>query len=417
MLSKKKEIILFTNTFPYGSGDDFLIPELKIISPEFSLITIFPFQITKSVHRLPKNVIVDNSLISKRTKISLLTAFLSVLFSSDFYKEISKFGKKHFFFKIYQLIVIHTKSNFIKNVISTFIKDKKLDLKNTIFYTYWLTSATYALGEIKNTQPEMTLVSRIHGYDLYSSRYKSNYIPYHKESINAVDRLYCISQTGCDYLKNLYDSEIVNIDNKLSVSRLGIINNTKNITCSEDNSIFRILTCSSIIPVKRLDLLVDSLILLDCQHVRVEWHHIGEGRDRAIIEKKLEMRNNKFDVFFYGFIDNQNVMIIYKNCRFDLFINVSDSEGIPVSIMEAMSFGVPVMARNVGGLSEIVNDENGFLLNEIISPIELSKEITSVIMGRKTLASKGTKAYQSWCKKFNAEINYHGFARLLNNLF
>lgn len=41
---------------------------------------------------------------------------------------------------------------------------------------------------------------------------------------------------------------------------------------------------------------------------------------------------------------------------------MSDSEGIPVSIMEAMSFGIPVIARNVGGMSEIVNEENGLLL-------------------------------------------------------
>ena len=43
----------------------------------------------------------------------------------------------------------------------------------------------------------------------------------------------------------------------------------------------------------------------------------------------------------------------------DLFLTVSANEGIPVSIMEAQSFGIPVIATDVGGISEIVNNVNG----------------------------------------------------------
>ncbi|NCO54621.1 MAG: glycosyltransferase, partial [Bacteroidetes bacterium] len=48
----------------------------------------------------------------------------------------------------------------------------------------------------------------------------------------------------------------------------------------------------------------------------------------------------------------------------DLFINVSESEGIPVSIMEALSAGIPVIATNVGGTNEIVNNDVGFLIDK-----------------------------------------------------
>ncbi|MGZ5247769.1 MAG: glycosyltransferase, partial [Flavitalea sp.] len=58
--------------------------------------------------------------------------------------------------------------------------------------------------------------------------------------------------------------------------------------------------------------------------------------------------------------------------RFDLFLNVSESEGVPVSIMEAMSAGLPVIATNVGGTREIVDGSNGVLVNKNISALELS---------------------------------------------
>lgn len=48
-----------------------------------------------------------------------------------------------------------------------------------------------------------------------------------------------------------------------------------------------------------------------------------------------------------------------------MFINVSSSEGLPVSIMEACSFGIPIIATNVGGTAEIVQaGVNGILLKE-----------------------------------------------------
>ena len=64
----------------------------------------------------------------------------------------------------------------------------------------------------------------------------------------------------------------------------------------------------------------------------------------------------------YGAFSNREVFDFYKSHPVDFLINVSNNEGIPVSIMEAHSFSIPVVATNVGGTSEIVNEENGILL-------------------------------------------------------
>lgn len=43
-------------------------------------------------------------------------------------------------------------------------------------------------------------------------------------------------------------------------------------------------------------------------------------------------------------------------------MNLSTSEGVPVSIMEVQSYGIPVIATNVGGTGEIIDKDNGILL-------------------------------------------------------
>ena len=77
-----------------------------------------------------------------------------------------------------------------------------------------------------------------------------------------------------------------------------------------------------------------------------------------------------------GAIQNVEVYKYYNEHCADLFINVSSSEGLPVSIMEAISFGIPVIATDVGGTGEIVkNGISGFLINRDFETVELAKKI------------------------------------------
>ncbi len=63
------------------------------------------------------------------------------------------------------------------------------------------------------------------------------------------------------------------------------------------------------------------------------------------MSKRLETR-----IVLRGGISNAEVFQFYRDNKVDLFVNASTSEGLPVSIMEAISFGIPSIATNVGGL-------------------------------------------------------------------
>ena len=108
--------------------------------------------------------------------------------------------------------------------------------------------------------------------------------------------------------------------------------------------------------------------------------------------------------------DNKEIYTYYTEHRPDLFINVSSSEGVPVSIMEAMSFGIPVIATNVGGNGEIVNNENGCLLSHSPSATEIAVAINQFTeLSSAQLMERRKHSFDTWNLEYNAEVNYAKF--------
>ena len=80
------------------------------------------------------------------------------------------------------------------------------------------------------------------------------------------------------------------------------------------------------------------------------------------IGNQQEVDEHPKNVFFMGNIPNAGTYCSIA----DLFMLPSNYEGLPMVILEAMSFGKPVVASNVGGISEIVeNDKNGYTVENV----------------------------------------------------
>jgi len=95
---------------------------------------------------------------------------------------------------------------------------------------------------------------------------------------------------------------------------------------------------------------------------------------------------------------------------------LSSSEGLPVSMMEAQSYGIPIMSTNVGGCNEICNDETGFLIKPDFEPTDVSDKIKDFSYSYKNTNEFHQKCRQYWEMNFNAELNYNEFMKLIENL-
>jgi glycosyltransferase involved in cell wall biosynthesis len=101
---------------------------------------------------------------------------------------------------------------------------------------------------------------------------------------------------------------------------------------------------------------------------------------------------------------------LYRNLAPDVFINVSSSEGVPVSIMEAMSFGIPAIATDAGGNREIVNSSSGFLI-----PVDCSIETLETTL-LSLLNDPPLDAFRMWSDHYKASSNYFLFTTSLRLL-
>jgi glycosyltransferase involved in cell wall biosynthesis len=139
----------------------------------------------------------------------------------------------------------------------------------------------------------------------------------------------------------------------------------------------------------------------------------GNGEDREYIKKRAEKLKIQDNVIFLGVLENAARII--SKC--DLIVLPSLSEGLPMIIIEAMLFGKPVIASNVGGIPELIkNNENGILVSPN-SDKELSEAVVAVLKddNRSYLLGQRGKnmIYGEFGDKFRAQKMTKEIERLL----
>lgn len=165
-------------------------------------------------------------------------------------------------------------------------------------------------------------------------------------------RQLCSNQLFADYevIGNTIDDDIFNYKEKLL-----------------DEDVFRITTIGAYTRFKDQETLLKSLHIVDQKLVRPEnkkieflWLGInGWGTDNTVeVEKLLErfpFKNLKVTII--PKVERLEIRDFLQNS--DLFVMTSISEGMPVSVMEALACGVPVCSTRCGGVDELIDDSNG----------------------------------------------------------
>ena len=161
--------------------------------------------------------------------------------------------------------------------------------------------------------------------------------------------------------------------------------------------------------MKRIDKLIYALSL---SKNKIKWVHLGGGPLMTDLMKLSEnlLSGGNVEYEFMGDVCHSDVLSFLSNTTASCFLNTSESEGIPVSIMEAYSAGIPAVATDVGGVSELVNSSNGVLVNKDFEPIELIESIEYVFNNHKKLSFA---AKETWSDKFNGEVNYAALSLFL----
>ncbi|MCS6978675.1 MAG: N-acetyl sugar amidotransferase [Flavobacteriales bacterium] len=428
----RKILFLTVADFPFHYGEPFLEDELAELAHHFDeihiIVTSYKLSDSKKLvplFKIPENVRIHFADIhlSFFEKLFLIEILNGSLFWEALNTLRTKFGQKVTLYKLKLISSYIKRAKKYANHLKTYVQKNIAPGDTLLFYTYWLSECTLGNILLKSEFPGSRAVSRAHGWDVYFERNRESYLPFRPKIISRLDALFLISEHGLKYLQNkLWFADPIN----LYVSRLGtqdLSPGSLRFLESESKKGISILTLAFISPVKRMDLAVQVVNYLLEKNIPVHWTHIGNGaslhESRFLAEvERLKERHKSLDFVFEGLKTKSEIREILESRYFDLLLNTSDYEGLPVSMMEAMSAGIPCVGRDVGGVQEIIVDGyNGYLCSNSPEPSELAEKIISYV--KMPAASKNLmhqNARKTWKEKFNAESNYRSFAENLTHI-
>jgi glycosyltransferase involved in cell wall biosynthesis len=123
-----------------------------------------------------------------------------------------------------------------------------------------------------------------------------------------------------------------------------------------------ILTVSRLNKVKNLTLLPEIAVFLKATQVDFHMTIVGDGPERAALEKAIFSHNVGKHITLVGNIPHEKIAEYYKDA--DLFLLPSLYESFGIVVLEAYAYGIPAITSNVGGLNDIVLEgETGYKCN------------------------------------------------------
>lgn len=179
-------------------------------------------------------------------------------------------------------------------------------------------------------------------------------------------------------------------------------------TKGSDGEFLTVLCAANLIPVKGHTYLIQAISRLIKEGKKVRLLLAGDGELRPALETRVTHLGLADWVVFLGHVPHEKLLDLYEQGKVDLYVLSSVDlggglhEGIPVSLMEAMAFGTPVIATETGGIPELLGGSAGLLvppkdpeaLAEAISRLATDPDL------RRTLGQRGRERVE---KEFSVE--------------
>ena len=408
-----KKLLVLAKWFPYGLHEQYMEAEEKYYN-RFDKVWIAALGLSRT-NTAPKRELLSKADVIPvccRSRLFYFFNCLTVLADRNLYKEVFELKKTHRLTKqrVVGLFYYLSKAHYDAGVINRALKQESKN--DFVIYSYRFEYQSYVALLLKRKWGnKQKIVCRAHGYDLYEERNRNNYIPMRSVILDEVDYVFPCSKYGVDYIKNNYPNRKAQVD----VRYLGTEDHGEK-EFTSDRKILSLLSCSNVLKVKRMDRIIDALSLIT--DIPIEWTHYGDGElSDEIREYAKEKLNSNVNVCFAGNIANTELLNEYASRDFYVFLNASSSEGLPVSIMEAMSFGIPCIATDAGGTGEIVSNDHGLLISKDATDREIAEAIRTVYyMNEDDYRALRHRSRKYWKDHFDADQNYSDFLEELSSM-
>jgi glycosyltransferase involved in cell wall biosynthesis len=402
----EKILILFTTRFPVDKGEPWLTNEVKFITGEWKKVMLFCDANTqlKNSPGYPQFSLLPNTFTYKRNLLCFFNRhFLDALYTEA--KELineGKFGKLIF----NSISVLMRKFEMAK----WFTKNYINKLEEYMLYSYWGNDNATMMCFVKLFNKNTKAVCRVHRFDIYEQINRFGHIMFRKFQLMNLSAMFSVSEAGTTYIRKKYPS----FKAKIKTSYLG----TSKPDSDELNPIpqtgrLELITCAMVSKRKKLDRTIKTL---ENMKAPVRWTMVGDGQDMQFLKDISKDLPKNVMADFQGYLNANQIMDLYKTRAFHYYISTSDSEGLPVAMMESISFGVPIISTDVGGCDEIVNQTTGKLVPPGMDEAELANIIEDLYLKYNYSQEHRNEIFNEWDNKFNAGKNYQVFYKQLSEI-
>lgn len=391
----------------------FVVKDIQKISEEFEQVFLFSCELLPEKHSLPANVTVFENFVDWRRfsgPKTLIRHFIGII---NIYLHESYKLKR--LLPLKKSLALLSSNIFKAEEVTRYISDIGIKPdKSVLYYSFWFYDSIY-LAWIKKCNSSATVVTRAHSGDLYEDHISiRDKLLFRHFQMGQLDGIYPISAMGKAYLSERYPKAAAKIKTIfLGTEDPGVLN-------PFDAGNFTLVSCASLRHHKRIHRIAEALYHIDFP---MTWIHFGDENlhtsDPKIPDyiRYKEALGQKPNIKYIpmGQTNNETLLDFYKNQAVSLFISLSAAEGIPVSIMEAISFGIPVLSTDVGGCREIVNQNTGILI-----PLDTDAKAVAIKLTEFKNSEANTLLFRQgvrkfWENHFDAQKNYKYFFEEIQN--
>lgn len=377
---RRPSIVLLTRDYPFGGGEAFIQDEVARLGRLGRLVVLPAFDAGGAEARpLPEGVVLDTSLVRTSFAVLLRPSIAGALLAAAMREVRARPDLLRSRATLHRFIGYLGRA---ARVLAWVRAARRRGEAPTRVMAFWSNAEAFGMAIAARADPSIMLVARSHRFDVWEAENPGDYLPFRGDIARHSHRLLPSSSEAVSHLRATLPVDPA----RVLLAPLGVEPPFEPESWRDRDHVL-IVSCSTGASVKRLRLVASAIAAAAAadRSRRWRWAHLGGGADQIAAELGSSPAN--LDVELPGWLGREAIYGFHRDRQPNCFVNLSSSEGVPLSIMEALSMRIPVVATAAGGTGEMVDDSVGAIL-----PVEVDARTAAAAIRRVVDAGEPMRA-------------------------